>query len=121
MRRHRPIEVVFDGLRECSACGVEVVGFGVSLRHIGEAIPVLVPEPEDARSVERALEIARSVALRMPGASRDELAEAVIRECYGEGLLRRNRGQRRGNVVLVDEEPRDPDHAERAAGERIPA
>jgi hypothetical protein len=111
-----------DGRRVCSADGLEVVGFGASLRHAGEAIAVLVPEPEDARSVQRALEIARSVAQRMRGASHEDIAHAVTEALYAEGLLRRNRGPKRGDFTLLkDEEPREPDHAERAAGERIPA
>lgn len=120
--RHRPIEVIIHGRRECSACGRLVVGFGPTLRHEGEAVPVLTPAPEDAASVERIMELARSVAIRLSGATHTQIAEAVAQELYAEGLIRRNRGPRRGNVVLVDDEgPRDPDFAERAAGVRVPA
>lgn len=76
-RGHVPIEIVVDGRRECSADGIEVVGFGASLRHVDEAIPVVVPDPEDARSVERALTIARTVARRLRGASDEDIAQAV--------------------------------------------
>lgn len=119
--RHRPLEVVFEGRRECSVDGIEVIGFGSSLRHIGEAIPVVTPDPEDARSVERARAIARSIAERLHDASHDVIATAVADALYTEGLLKRRPGERRDNAVLHDPEPRDPDHAERAAGERIPA
>jgi hypothetical protein len=58
----------------------------------------------------------------MPGASHEDIAHAVTEALYAEGLLRRNRGPKRGDFTLLkDEEPREPDHAERAAGERIPA
>lgn len=120
MRRHRPIEVAIHGRRECSPCGEAVVGFGASLRHEGEAVPVLTPDPKDARIMERVLEVARSVALRLPGASREDIAHAVVEALYAEGLLRRNRGPRRGDYApLEDEEPRDLDHAELAAGEHV--
>lgn len=110
------------GRRECSPCGVEVTGFGATLRHVGETVPVVVPAPEDARAMARAREVALSVARRMPDAPEHELAAAVAEAFYTEGLLRRRPGERRGNVVLDDDpEPRDPDHAERAAGVRVPA
>lgn len=119
---HRPLEVVFEGRRECSACGLDVVGFGANLRHADEAIPVLVPAPEDAAAVGRAIEIALAVAERLDGEKGSVITEATVRELYAAGLLRRRRGQRRGSVVLVDEDPeREPDHAERAAGERVTA
>jgi hypothetical protein len=118
MSRHKPTPVVYDGVSECSVCSERVIGFGATLRHEGEAIATLVPDPEDAPAVERAVAIAHAVARRMPGAEPEELADAVTRELYGAGLLRRRRGERRGSVVLTeDEDPRDPDHAERAAGE----
>lgn len=120
-RGHVPIEIVVDGRRECSADGIEVVGFGASLRHVDEAIPVVVPDPEDARSVERALTIARTVARRLRGASDEDIAQAVAETLYTEGLIRRRPGERRASVHLVDPEPRHPDHAERAAGVRVPA
>jgi hypothetical protein len=119
--RHRPIEVVFDGRRECSACGLTVVGFGATVRHEGEPTPAVTPDPEDARSVSRARDIALSVARRLRGATDAQLAEAVADALYTEGLIRRRPSGRRGNVLLDDPEPRDPDHAERAAGERVPA
>ncbi len=121
--RHAAIEEVVDGRRECRVCGYPVVGFGASLRHEGEAIPVLVPAEGDAPAVDRAVAIAHAVARRLPDAEPQALAEAVTRELYGAGLIRRNRGPRRGTVVLVEEGERVPDHAERAAGERdrVPA
>lgn len=121
MARHRPIEVIEDGRRVCSADGLDVIGFGASLRHIGEGVPVVIPEPEDARSVARALEIARAVARRLSGASHEEIAAAVAETLYVEGFLLRRPGRRRGaSVHLHDPEPRALDHAERAAGERPP-
>lgn len=115
-RRHRPLEVVINGRRECSADGLEVVGFGATLRHVGEAVPVVTPDPQDAASVARAIEIAQTVARRMRGASDEEIARAVTEALYTNGLLRRRRGETRHNVVLDDPAPRDLDHAERAAG-----
>lgn len=121
-RRHTPIAVVYDGVSECSVCSVRVIGFGASLRHEGEAIAALVPDPEDAPAVDRAVAIALAVARRLDGETPEVIAEATTRELYAAGLLRRRPGQRRGSVVLADDEPeREPDHAERAAGERAPA
>jgi hypothetical protein len=121
-RRHAPLRVVIHGRDECSVCGRLVIGHGPTLRHEGEAVAVLTPAPEDAASVERIMEVARAVAARMRGASEHDIAQAVAQELYGEGLIRRSRGPRRGNVVLVDDEgPREPDFAERAAGVRVPA
>jgi len=93
-RRHRPLEVVIHGRRECSVDGLEVIGHGPTLRHIDEAVPVVTPDPEDAPSVARALEVARTVAARMRGADDAEIARAVTEALYTEGLLRRRRGDR---------------------------
>jgi hypothetical protein len=117
--RHRAIDWNVDGRRECRACGYPVIGFGASLRHEGEAIPVIVADPEDAPAVERAVAIALAVARRLDGEAPEVIAEATTRELYAAGLIRRRRGQRHASVVFVDEGPRDPDHAERAAGEDI--
>lgn len=89
---------------------------GAALRHEGEAVPVVVPDPEDARSVERALDVARAVVRRMRGADEEEIAHAITEALYTQGHLRQRRGPVRYNVVLADPEPREPDHAERAAG-----
>lgn len=101
----------------CSADGIEVIGFGATLRHVGENVPVVVPDPEDARSVARAQAIARSVAHRLRGATHAEIAAAIVETLSTEGLLRRRPGKRRTSIHLYDPEPRPPDHAERAAGE----
>jgi hypothetical protein len=115
-RRHRPLEVTIDGRRECSVDGLLVVGFGETLRHEGEAVPVVVPDPEDARVMTRAREVALAVARRMPGATDEQIVQAIADAFYIEGLFRRRPGEIRRNAVLADPEPRDADHAERAAG-----
>jgi len=61
-------------------------------------------------------EVALSVARRMPGATDEEIVQAIADAFYIEGLFRRRPGEIRRNVVLADPEPRDADHAERAAG-----
>lgn len=117
--RHAPLRVVINGRDECSTCGLLVVGHGLTQRHEGEAVPVVVPDPEDAAAVQRMKEVALAVARRMNGASREDIVHAVTDAIYTEGLLRQRRGKTRYNVVLTDPEPRGPhdlDHAERAAG-----
>lgn len=120
MDRHRARACVVDGRRECSVCGDAVIGDGRTVRHFGERTPPVVPEPEDARAVAAARERAAAAARRLGGD--EDLAEILVGELYAAGWLRRKRGERRPSLLLDEPEgPRDPDHAERAAGERVPA
>lgn len=114
--RHTPLRMVINGRDECSVCGALVIGHGPTLRHEGEAIPVIVPDPQDAPSVASALEVALAVARRMRGASDEDIARAVTGALYTRGHLRQRRGPARFNVVLDDPPPRDPDVRERQAG-----
>lgn len=116
MGRHKPIVTVVHGREECLFCGAATVGVADTLRHVNEEVPVVTPAREDARAVERAMEIAVSVARRLPHADPHVVSQAVTQELYLAGLLRRRRGERRGSVLLSDDD-REPDHAERAAGE----
>lgn len=121
MARHPARTLTVDGIAvgECTVCGGRVVGFGATLRHEGERTPVLVPEPEDARAVALAHEQAVAAA-RVLG-SDGEVARAIVDALYAGGFLRRRRGDRHRSVLLDEPPPRELDHAERAAGERISA
>jgi hypothetical protein len=114
MSWHRAVEYATGDTRECRVCGRGVTGFGPTLRHLGEGVPTVVPEAADERAMARAREVSEATLRSLPrDASERDIVTAVLGNLYREGLLRRNRGPRRGSVV---EDERDPDHAERAAG-----
>jgi hypothetical protein len=111
--RHTVRKVTYPGSApECGICGDPVVQIpGQPLRHVGEQLPVISPEREDARPFLRAVDVAEAaIAALPPDASAADVARAVIEGIYVGGLLRRRPAPPR---------PRqEPDPAEAAAAVR---
>jgi hypothetical protein len=91
--RHAPVEFLNEDKRECRICGRELVGFGKDLRHAGEAIRVVTPDPADADVFARAIQVGEAALDRfLPSEATDaDRARLVVEAIYQDGLLRRRR------------------------------
>jgi hypothetical protein len=103
MREHVAIEYANGTRRECRVCGRLVVGVGPDLRHLGESVAVVVPEPGDRKAVSAALVLAEREAERLGReATPEAIARAVVQGLYQRGWLRRRRGDRKGQPDPVE-------------------
>lgn len=89
---HKAVEYTVDGHRECRVCGTAVTGRGPTLRHEGETVTVVPPEPADVRSFVAAIDTGSSALSTLPESASDaDRVRAVVQALYQRGLLRRRR------------------------------
>jgi hypothetical protein len=111
--RHAAVRVYYPGSPpECQVCGKPVLSIpGEPIRHVGEVIAPVAPEPPDARAFLRAVDVAEAAVAALPrDASPADVARAVVERVYGDGLLRRR--------PVPPRQRQEPDLAEAAAAVR---
>lgn len=94
MHDHRAILYDNDGRQECRVCGKRVLVDGEQVRHVGEAVTIIVPSKADAKTFRAAIEAGQHRLSLLPDtASLEERSRAVVEGIYMRGLLRRIPGQ----------------------------
>lgn len=100
---HRPVDWINeDGERQCLRCERKLTGSGASLRHVDEAVPPAVLNPDEAHIVQRAVEIVEQALAEMWTdqlcTDRDR-AQVAVQALLRRGLVGVTRKRRRASTT----------------------